>query len=823
MPFITARVISVIRDDVMAALAFAGDNQSVLCASLVQLEGEIIGDDIANHTFEWEQTFGTPVTLINPNTLTPSFVNPQVSDLEFTLWLDRNTPYEDSDVVVVSRAPTDFMTTGLGGGTSGTMGIAGVGVAGTARAGVSVSTELINDAHVTGWAFTNPPTARYSPIFKASDLDRVRENLNGQYWLMKDIDLSEYDNWNPIGTATRPFSGELQGNGFKIDGLTINSQPVDATSIDPNVKLLAHFDGADDQATTIDSSSSAQTITLFNSCVLDTAFTVFGPSSLYAVNSPAHAIVTSSPDLALGSGDWTIEFRFRPDGDPGGAGIIYDQRAGGAGVVPTIYLIATNSIRYHVNGVDRITASGISGTTWYNFALSKVSGTTRMYIDGSQVGSSYTDGHTYLQNPLYLCEAGDAPGGGFGFQGHLEELRVTVGVGRYSGTSYTVTTDAFSINSYKDAGIFSYIGNGALIEKVGITNATISGVGSSIYKGILAGQASADVTVRDCYVEGTVASGGDKAGGLIGHTGTNASSIYENTYADVTVTGGGTDTGGWAGTFSATPTYIENYSNTTKTAAVVGTGAPAGTEVSGLTTAQLTAEANYTGWDFVSTWEIDEGVTPATLQQDTSYVRATGECDDQWMVIWDKPSVLGAKSYGPAYTYKGAIIEEALGSGWGFSRFIPVNRAGGLMTPATTHRITSVWDYTPDAPNVGQTSSIEEIRVINDKKFTSKETSASFGPYGNDAVGGVLGAGIVATTVNLVITIANPRKISMAESDTGTFGDAGTAATAPNVYVLRTQGRSLPLLTDIMNHGSGGTETYSENIVITRLSGASIG
>lgn len=611
MPFITARVVSVVRADAIAAAAFAGDNQSVLCASVIQLEGEIIGDDVANHTFEWVQTFGTPVTLINPNTLTPSFVNPQVSDLEFTFYLDRNTPYEDSDVVVVSRAPTDFMSGALGAGTSGTMGIAGVGVAGTARAGMTVSTELINDAHVSGWAFTNPPTARYSPIFKASDLDRVRENLNGSYWLMNDIDLSEYDNWNPIGTAGRPFTGELQGNGFVIDNMTI--------------------------------------------------------------------------------------------------------------------------------------------------------------------------------------------------------------------------TDNVS-----SVGVFGFVNNGALIENLGVTNANVTGQTSAFYSSILAGSltgaASNDggpVTIRNCYTTGTIDAEGNRAGGFVGITGTNASTIFENNYADVTIIdGGGTAVGAWCGIFFNNGTYTENYANTTKFSPVHGTvGDVAGaTEVSGLTTAQLTAEANYTGWDFTSTWEIVEGVSPATLQQDTSYVRATAECDDQWMVIWDKPTVPSAISYGPTYTYTGAIIEEALSNGnWGYKRFIPVNRAGGLMTPATTHRITSVWDYTPDAPNVGQTSPIEEIQVINDEKFISKETSPSFGPYGNDAIGGALGSGIVALTENTVITIANPRKISMAQSETGTFGDAGTAATAPNVYVLRTQGRSLPLFTDIMNHGTGGTEAYAENIVITRLSGISIG
>jgi len=116
MPFITARVLSVVRDDT-APLGFvsAGPDQSVLCATLVQLEAVIIGD-ITQHTFEWEQSFGTPVTLINPNTLTPSFVNPQTSEIIFTFYTDRGTPFEQSDDVLISRRPTDIFRNSLGTG-----------------------------------------------------------------------------------------------------------------------------------------------------------------------------------------------------------------------------------------------------------------------------------------------------------------------------------------------------------------------------------------------------------------------------------------------------------------------------------------------------------------------------------------------------------------------------------------------------------------------------------------------------------------------------------------------------------------------------------
>ncbi len=56
----------------------------------------------------------------------------------------------------------------------------------------------------------------YTPIYTAEDLDNVRNDLDGKYILMNDIDLSVYENWEPIGDESTPFSGEMNGGGYKI-------------------------------------------------------------------------------------------------------------------------------------------------------------------------------------------------------------------------------------------------------------------------------------------------------------------------------------------------------------------------------------------------------------------------------------------------------------------------------------------------------------------------------------------------------------------------------------------------------------------------------
>ncbi len=75
--------------------------------------------------------------------------------------------------------------------------------------------------------------AGYVGIYNPSDLDNIRNNYSGKYILMNDINLSdaitvggefyrEGAGWNPIGTESLPFSGVLDGNGYKIIGLKID-------------------------------------------------------------------------------------------------------------------------------------------------------------------------------------------------------------------------------------------------------------------------------------------------------------------------------------------------------------------------------------------------------------------------------------------------------------------------------------------------------------------------------------------------------------------------------------------------------------------------
>ena len=73
----------------------------------------------------------------------------------------------------------------------------------------------------------------YTVIKTAQDLDNIRNDLDGKYILMNDIDLSSYSNWDPIGDydSGASFTGLLDGNGYTISNLTINRPDEDGVGL----------------------------------------------------------------------------------------------------------------------------------------------------------------------------------------------------------------------------------------------------------------------------------------------------------------------------------------------------------------------------------------------------------------------------------------------------------------------------------------------------------------------------------------------------------------------------------------------------------------
>ena len=80
-------------------------------------------------------------------------------------------------------------------------------------------------ASLVPWTYLENKTLTTNWIEEISTVEeflKIKESLNGHYKLVADIDLSTVD-WTPIGSNATPFTGMLDGNGFKIENLTITA------------------------------------------------------------------------------------------------------------------------------------------------------------------------------------------------------------------------------------------------------------------------------------------------------------------------------------------------------------------------------------------------------------------------------------------------------------------------------------------------------------------------------------------------------------------------------------------------------------------------
>lgn len=174
-----------------------------------------------------------------------------------------------------------------------------------------------------------------------------------------------------------------------------------------------------------------------NRALLSTAQSKFGIPGVRAsfLNNTSGKVQTGGSGLsglAFSTSDFTIEFHLYVTSLAGAFNNLLDMRPNGTNGLTVLIDVNNNGAAgLWVNSAYRIQSANsvIATNTWYHIAVSKVSGSTKMFVDGSQVGSTYTDSNTYANAALTLM------GGGAGTNrtpGYMQNVRITKGTGRYS-------------------------------------------------------------------------------------------------------------------------------------------------------------------------------------------------------------------------------------------------------------------------------------------------------------------------------------------------------------------------------------------------------
>ena len=212
-----------------------------------------------------------------------------------------------------------------------------------------------------------------------------------------------------------------------------------------NVVLLLPFKGANGSTTITD--VKGHIVTASGNAQISTAQYPTGCSSSAKFDGNNDYLTISHADLALGTGDFDIGFSLYKAGETttgaANAANIIDFRTAEPSVAIQIAVdggsgsVGANKVYLTVNGAVRITGTTVIGAAFKRVNLSRVSGVTRLFIDGVQEGSSYTDANNYASTIAVIGGRFAASGGDYrSLNGYLGPIRITKN-GRGHSTTFT--------------------------------------------------------------------------------------------------------------------------------------------------------------------------------------------------------------------------------------------------------------------------------------------------------------------------------------------------------------------------------------------------
>lgn len=270
-----------------------------------------------------------------------------------------------------------------------------------------------------------------------------------------------FNDWKTKEVAYRAYvARELatySGMRRRQRGFIINPFAFGAAATDPyfaNVKLLLHMDGANNASTFTDHSSAARTMTASNA-VTSTSVYKYGTASGYgSVSGTSNLYVTTADtaDLELAAQDFCLESWVYYDSTVANGAwspVISDKTAASNlehrfGIIGAAAGAAAMNFYYSTTGADFPNFTGASFTpgtgTWAHCACSLDGNNFKFWRNGTQSGTTQTLSSTiFAGTAAWRCFS---PGTStLTFTGRLDDLRITVGVPRYTA-DFTAPTAA---------------------------------------------------------------------------------------------------------------------------------------------------------------------------------------------------------------------------------------------------------------------------------------------------------------------------------------------------------------------------------------------
>ena len=218
-----------------------------------------------------------------------------------------------------------------------------------------------------------------------------------------------------------------------------------------SVSLLLHGDGTNGSTTFTDSSATPKTVTANGNAQISTAQSMFGGASALFDGAGDYLSIAYSSALSLISGDFAVEAWIYLTTLTAGSQAIFDKDGVSGASYPQYALLITSGGKLSAflgngNGVSP-TGTTYTGTTtvtlnaWHHVALVKTGSTCKGFLDGDQEWSASAATMYEGSKALLIGYSAGQPSTAY-FHGYIDDLRITKGVARYTGT-FTPPAAAF--------------------------------------------------------------------------------------------------------------------------------------------------------------------------------------------------------------------------------------------------------------------------------------------------------------------------------------------------------------------------------------------
>lgn len=264
-------------------------------------------------------------------------------------------------------------------------------------------------------------TYRFPGLNPALQYDVIARDFAGDY---EDV----------IAGAVRPHTPDLLVPVAAGDKMAAFADPYWA-----DVVSLLHFDGADGSTTFTD--EKGVTWSASGGAQLDTGDSRFGASSLLLASANDEIYSGDISAFGFGNGDFTLELLVKTSAS-GAESVLFDLREGTATTAGSFFISTGRKLALWTGSLIGDTGSTVPSNTWTHIAFARGSGTLRAFIDGVQQWSvSNSSDFTTSRS----CRIGGSAFGSLdNLSGHIDEVRITKGVARYTA-NFTPPTAPFEL------------------------------------------------------------------------------------------------------------------------------------------------------------------------------------------------------------------------------------------------------------------------------------------------------------------------------------------------------------------------------------------